>query len=568
LEAVGAIMRKDGFSGIRTNRVARLAGKDKNLIRYHFQGIVNLQRAYIREKDYWPPFFERFTLSDDPSPLELEMLFSALMQENLRYFKGDMEMQQIILWQISERNPLLRSISDAREKEGAVLLDRTDEVFRHTGVDFRSVVALLLGGAYYIVLHANGNGSVVCGIDIAQQRDYQVLLKTIGQVVEWAFRHAVPAGPIGDHASKAVVNGAVEGFAELERLVLVLHRNAGQGQEDKLLGESFAKEIARLKILLLWEYSNFSDCKAAARFMKVSVYRLTRLADRLSIPSGELDSYAGELVDLLIDLVGPVWEPVISELTLPRLLVSIKSTEFGKLILELENLMLAAGLDIALIEVVLFPFKSFGGSGTATWHSLHYLEGYAVSLKSMSFGGRFTECMLIELMVSLNMNDARLAIFYDGFLKKMMDGLGVQDCLNLVQGELKRIGIFPEHDENGAFARGAPAKSQLVGLLELELLGLQREVDDKTIQPKKIQTDLNVQELSLWQKLQLDQGIYLSENLDDFVQGVASGFAAKGRDDLSPGSIKSKLYARDPRVLDSLEQRLLDMLTQVRQMKG
>jgi AcrR family transcriptional regulator len=190
IDAIGEILKTTGHTGLKVNAIARHLGRDKNLVRYYFDSLANLQKAYIREKDYWPPFFERFQLEAGADREQVERLFTELMQENFRFFETNPEMQKIILWQISEENPLMRSISEAREREGDKLLALTDPAFRGTDINFKAVVALLLGGIYYIVLHAHTNKSKVCGIDINVEKDNEALWQTIGQIISWAFSAA------------------------------------------------------------------------------------------------------------------------------------------------------------------------------------------------------------------------------------------------------------------------------------------------------------------------------------------------------------------------------------------
>jgi AcrR family transcriptional regulator len=191
IEAIGEILEKQGFTGVRVNNIARHLDRDKNLVRYYFGNIQNLKKAFIMEKDYWPPFFERFKLDELSSRAEIKQLFIELMRENYEFFKGHKEMQKIIQWQINEDLPLLRNISDSRELEGEKLLMRADKFFKDTGVSFRSVICLLLGGIYYVVLHATTNGSKVCSVDITLPEDSDTLWRTIGQIIEWAFDAAL-----------------------------------------------------------------------------------------------------------------------------------------------------------------------------------------------------------------------------------------------------------------------------------------------------------------------------------------------------------------------------------------
>ncbi|PYF77185.1 TetR/AcrR family transcriptional regulator [Pedobacter nutrimenti] len=187
LDAVGSILRKKGFSSLRTNEIARWVGKDKKLIRYHFNGLLDLQKAYIKEKDYWTSFFERFHLDEQAKPELVQQMFTEMMQENLMLLKQDQEVQKIILWQISEDSALMRGVTEQREVEGEKLLKLTDPSFKDRSVNFRAVMALLLGGTYYLALHAGVNKSTVCNLDINTQKDCDEVLRTIDQIIGWAW---------------------------------------------------------------------------------------------------------------------------------------------------------------------------------------------------------------------------------------------------------------------------------------------------------------------------------------------------------------------------------------------
>lgn len=74
-------------------------------------------------------------------------------------------------------------------------------------------------------------------------------------------------------------------------------------------------------------------------------------------------------------------------------------------------------------------------------------------------------------------------------------------------------------------------------------------------------------QLAFWKKLQYDHGVYEEGNLDVFCEKVAANFTSKGQDELSPSSIKSKLYSKDPAVIDHIEGLLVAMLEDVRRFK-
>lgn len=171
-------------------KIVKWIGMSKSVIGTNFDSLNGLLKAYIQQKDYWPPFLQKFKPKEQPTEDELKHLFIELMQHNFTQFYKDTEMQKIILWQISEDKPMLRGISEAREKEGAKLFELTVPYFIKSDVNFKAVIAMLLGGSYNLVLHAAANKSTVCGIDANWEHDREQVLKTIGQIIGWAWDQA------------------------------------------------------------------------------------------------------------------------------------------------------------------------------------------------------------------------------------------------------------------------------------------------------------------------------------------------------------------------------------------
>lgn len=99
-------------------------------------------------------------------------------------------MQKLVLWQISEFNPLMRATCEAREREGIRLLELADKHFRESGISLKAVMGMLVGGIYYNVLHDTAGLGTIAGIDIKNEKEFDTVLQTIAQVVEWAFQAA------------------------------------------------------------------------------------------------------------------------------------------------------------------------------------------------------------------------------------------------------------------------------------------------------------------------------------------------------------------------------------------
>ena len=190
METVSEIMKESGHTDLEVMKITRRMGKSKGVIGYHYDNLNELLKLYIQQKDYWPALFERFDFKDQPGEQLIRQLMIELMQDNLKLFKDTPEMQKIILWQISQASPMLRKVSDDREAAGANIFKMIEPYFIHSGINFKAVIGLLLGGSYYMVLHAASNKSTVCGIDLNWEHDMDEVQKTIGQLISWAWEKA------------------------------------------------------------------------------------------------------------------------------------------------------------------------------------------------------------------------------------------------------------------------------------------------------------------------------------------------------------------------------------------
>ena len=195
IRAVGEVFRKDGYAGLKLNKVARQAGVHKNLIYRYFGNVQELFKIYILEQDYWSYYRNNLESVLVENQYDNGMSLSKIvLQKQLEYFYTNTEMQRLIHWEISERNAISRGVSDERERIGEEMLKLTDEHFQGSQINFRIVLALLIAGIYYFVLHGKVNGSTFCGIDINDSRRMDEISKTLQQIVEWAYEKASSKG--------------------------------------------------------------------------------------------------------------------------------------------------------------------------------------------------------------------------------------------------------------------------------------------------------------------------------------------------------------------------------------
>lgn len=167
IRAVGKIFEKEGHTGLNVVKIARAAKVDRKLIYLYFGSLDNLLQQYFKEKDFWMPPNNKYIsgLLLHKKPLTQKNILTIL-EEQLENMMTNKIFQKTMLWEISEKNKLTRTIADEREKVGEQLFKLTESQFKNRRTDLRATLALQIAGIYYLALHAKTNGSTFCGIDI------------------------------------------------------------------------------------------------------------------------------------------------------------------------------------------------------------------------------------------------------------------------------------------------------------------------------------------------------------------------------------------------------------------
>lgn len=191
VDAVGTIIKNKGYKGLGLNAVAKEANVSKVLIHRYFGGIDQLVEAYVLKNDYWIAKTRDVNTqtSGKTDRKALKKLVSDLLNGHFEYFNTHEEMRSIILWEITERTDLLNSISHVREEMGNLLLEKSAPLFKDSNKSLKGVTALMVSAIYYMILHAKKNESTICGININSLEGQQEILKTIDQIIDWAFEN-------------------------------------------------------------------------------------------------------------------------------------------------------------------------------------------------------------------------------------------------------------------------------------------------------------------------------------------------------------------------------------------
>jgi len=190
IAAVHELLLERGFHAVGINSVAERAGLNKVLIYRYFGGLDGLLAAYAERMDPFSPIVAKVERTieerglDDPVQVGAEIL-KALING----LRSSPQLQELLKWELMEKNPLSERIADGREQNGRKLL----EIFARyvpddSDVDLEATTALLTGGIFYLNLRS-ATASVFNGIPIytlaGQERLVQAAELMIGALLNY-----------------------------------------------------------------------------------------------------------------------------------------------------------------------------------------------------------------------------------------------------------------------------------------------------------------------------------------------------------------------------------------------
>jgi AcrR family transcriptional regulator len=190
VDAVGTILARDGFSRLGVNAVAQEARTDKALVYRYFGGFPALLEAYAESASFWPTVEEMAGGS-------LEALAAMPIRERWRHalhvYVAELRKrpltQEILAWELSERNEVTARLEEVRERRGLKLIAVLARDAPR-GVDVAAATAYFASAVHYLLLRAR-KIRVFNGIDLRSDEGWGRLEKAALDMTLGAFERAL-----------------------------------------------------------------------------------------------------------------------------------------------------------------------------------------------------------------------------------------------------------------------------------------------------------------------------------------------------------------------------------------
>ncbi len=182
IDAVGKALTKYGHTHLGINNVSIEAGVEKPAIYRHFESFDDLLHAYIEKQDYWLSELKEF--SQETVDDERDFAKRILIGQFRTLFKSK-ELQQLHIWELGDADDVVTSIALKREILAIKLLKQSEKVLENQGINFNCIMAVLIAGIYYLILHKDK--STFCNVDITAKADRDDFLKSIEWLIDLIF---------------------------------------------------------------------------------------------------------------------------------------------------------------------------------------------------------------------------------------------------------------------------------------------------------------------------------------------------------------------------------------------
>jgi len=186
IQAVGALLAREGFTGLGVNAVAREAGVDKVLIYRYFDGMPGLIAAFGREGNFWPSIKELAGGDIEAfGRLPVTGQLSQLGRNFLQAIRTRPLTQEIMAWEMVERNELTVELETIRE---TTMLNFFDMFFTATpeGPDIAAMGAIIGAGISYLVCRGR-QIRFYNGVDLDSEAGWQRLEAAMNTMIQGLY---------------------------------------------------------------------------------------------------------------------------------------------------------------------------------------------------------------------------------------------------------------------------------------------------------------------------------------------------------------------------------------------
>jgi len=325
-----------------------------------------------------------------------------------------------------------------------------------------------------------------------------------------------------------------------------------------------AKRLERSIITHLAAIENFTQ-RNTFHFNTLS--KLVNVCDILFDVYNRITPDVKVMMDLLTSIKRVIPDEIRPNLKLTKAFVEMQLTPISEAWLHQSSVMIRYYVPEKLIAIAGIPFRRFiEPKGNLLWGDFTWLRGYQAKLDILDWEN--PDCnspseALLSLLIGRDFNDDRFFIYCKKYIKDRTKAVSGKRNRLLAYAECEKLVLEDTQTGMPSFDCYANSVStRLVTWIRNEIDFVETHEREQTF--AKLHFHLYVNRIAFFFKLLSEQKVFGETSFKDLSQQVASTCLSIDGEEISAGTIISKAYPKDQKMLEEMEDILVKMLSYVR----
>lgn len=160
MRELGELIKQNGFGNVDLTALTTKANIGANVFYRRYGTMQKMYDTLASKYDFWINDTVELTKLNEVGP---KVFFANTLKSLFKELSDNEIMQKLLLWELSDDNSTTRRTAQMRDTMNLHIVQFYDLMFRPVKISIRGVIAILISGTYYLILHKER--AEFCSID-------------------------------------------------------------------------------------------------------------------------------------------------------------------------------------------------------------------------------------------------------------------------------------------------------------------------------------------------------------------------------------------------------------------
>lgn len=176
------LVQQNGFDNVNVTTLMANANIESNVFYRRYTNIDSLYDKLAKSYDFWINDTIKISELNDLGP---KLFFAKTLKTLYKEFLDNAVMQKLLIWEIATDNSTTRRTALMRDTMNLNMVEYYDLLFKPAKVNIRCIIAILISGIYYLILHKDR--APFCSINFNTSEGEKAFSEAIDDLVEVLF---------------------------------------------------------------------------------------------------------------------------------------------------------------------------------------------------------------------------------------------------------------------------------------------------------------------------------------------------------------------------------------------